>query len=172
MNKRYLEGDEKTRAIHYMEMASSYAKQALCGRSKCGSVIVNGFNLIGSGFNSPSGTKKRCHVNKDIYNRKVTDKTCCVHAEQRAIMNALESNPRLLEDSTLYFVRIGVDGEITKSGEPYCTICSKMALDVGIKEFVLWHKEGICAYNTEYYNELSYNYENVYDTLTGEVVLK
>jgi len=33
-----------------------------------------------------------------------------------------------------------------------------MALDVKIAEFVLWHKEGICVYNTEEYNQLSFEY--------------
>lgn len=45
-----------------------------------------------------------------------------------------------------------------KAGKPYCTICSKLALDVGIKEFALWHEEGITIYNTEEYNTLSYQY--------------
>jgi hypothetical protein len=41
------------------------------------------------------------------------------------------------------------DGAPSKSREPYCTICSKMALDVGIAEFVLWQDKGVCVYNTE-----------------------
>lgn len=45
------------------------------------------------------------------------------------------------------------------SGKPYCTICSKLALDVGISEFVLWHNEGICVYNTIEYNEISFGYK-------------
>lgn len=49
-------------------------------------------------------------------------------------------------------------GLILKAGKPYCTICSKMALDVGIAEFVLWHEEGITVYDTKEYNELSFQY--------------
>jgi hypothetical protein len=37
--------------------------------------------------------QRRCSNDKDKYNKKVTDKTCCVHAEQRAIMNALIDAP-------------------------------------------------------------------------------
>ena len=33
-----------------------------------------------------------------------------------------------------------------------------MALDAGIKKFVLWHEQGICIYDTEEYNEISFNY--------------
>lgn len=157
--KRYLEGNNLNKAKLYMRVALTIATNAECDRSRCGAIIVSDENtLIGSGYNSPAGTKKRCHIDKSTYHRKVTDKTCCVHAEQRAIMDALKHNPNLLEGSTLYFVRLDDNGEIAKSGEPYCTICSKMALDVGIKDFVLWHEDGICAYDTEYYNELSYEY--------------
>ena len=81
-----------------------------------------------------------------------------MHAEQRAIMDALRNYPNAIDGSRLYFVRLSGDGEVKFSGAPYCTICSKMSLDVGIKEFVLHHEEGICVYDTEEYNTLSYLY--------------
>ena len=65
----------------------------------------------------------------------------------------------LFNNSDLYFIRPDQEGKITKAGEPYCTICSKMALEVGVKNFHLWHTEGIVAYNTEEYNILSYQYQ-------------
>jgi hypothetical protein len=34
-----------------------------------------------------------------------------------------------------------------------------MALDAGISYFVLWHEEGWTAYETNYYNKLSFEYE-------------
>ena len=61
--------------------------------------------------------------------------------------------------SDLYFIRLDQEGKPAKSGNPYCTICSKMALEVGIKTFHLWHSEGIVAYDTEEYNILSYQYQ-------------
>jgi len=64
----------------------------------------------------------------------------------------------LLVGSTIYFVRLGDDGEPKPSGEPYCTICSKTTLDVGIATFVLWRPEGFRAYGTYEYNELSFGY--------------
>lgn len=104
-------------------------------------MIVENDEIIGTGFNSPPGEKesqRRCSNDKDTYNKKVTDKTCCVHAEQRAIMNALIDAPDKIIGSRLYFVRIDENGKPTHAGNPYCTICSKMALDAGIREFVLW----------------------------------
>jgi hypothetical protein len=52
--------------------------------------------LIGKGFNSPPGLKesqRRYFCLKENFDRKITDKTCCIHAEQRAIIDALKYNP-------------------------------------------------------------------------------
>ena len=71
-------------------------------------------------------------------------------------MYALRNYTNEIIGSRLYFIRLDPTGNKIKAGEPYCTICSKMALDVGIAEFALWHKGGICVYNTEEYNLLSF----------------
>ena len=81
-----------------------------------------------------------------------------MHAEQKAMMDALKSNADHIVWSRLYFVRLDDEGEIAFSGKPWCTLCSKMALDVGIAEFVLRHKEGVAVYGTEEYNQLSFEY--------------
>ena len=158
---RYLSSDEELNALEYIKKAAKIALDATCERSQCGSVIVNNDEIIGSGFNSPprNNNQKRCSDAKDSYHKKVTDKTCCVHAEQRAIMNALRNNKNKLLGSRLYFIRLDKEGNPSKAGNPYCTICSKMALDVGIKEFVLWHEQGICVYDTEEYNALSFQFK-------------
>ena len=159
----FLSGNDEKEAQDYLNAAAEIAKNATCNRHKCGSVIVNNGIIIGKGMNSPPANKedqRRCSIQKESYDKRVTDKTCCMHAEQRAIIDALKKNPEKLSGSRLYFIRLADDGKITKSGKPYCTICSKMSLDAGIMEFVLWHDEGICVYDTEEYNTLSYLYKD------------
>ena len=158
---RVLQGEEEKQAKKFMEQAVNIAQQATCERSQCGSIIIKDGEPIGKGYNSPPKNledQRRCSCEKQSYHRKVVDKTCCMHAEQRAIMDALIHNPQKIMGSTLYFIRLQ-EGIKAYAGKPYCTLCSKMALDAGIKEFVLWHKEGISAYQTEEYNTLSYQYE-------------
>jgi hypothetical protein len=58
----------------------------------------------------------------------------------------------------LYFVRLDKDWNIKPSDQPYCTICSKLALDSWIWEFVLVHVEWITIYDTNEYNKLSFDY--------------
>lgn len=158
---RILSGDEEKEAINYLGIAGDIALRSLCLRAKCGSVIVKGEDILGIGFNSPPKgleSQRRCLILKDSLDKRVTDKTCCVHAEQRAIFDALKNYPSMIEGSRIYFVRLDKDGKIEFKGEPYCTICSKSALDVGIKEFVLLSKEGIRVYDSEEYNKISFDY--------------
>ncbi|MDE1827642.1 MAG: hypothetical protein KGH65_00565 [Candidatus Micrarchaeota archaeon] len=161
---RYMSTKEQIEAEEYMLEAAEAASQASCQRHKCGSVIVGSDGtIIGRGFNSPPANRedqRRCGNEKELYNKRVTDKTCCVHAEQRAIIEALKTNPTKIVGSRLYFIRLDERNLPTRAGKPYCTICSKMALDVGIKEFVLWHEEGIGSYNTDEYNKLSFEYSD------------
>lgn len=158
----YLSDNEEKKALEFIVKASQIALNSTCERSRCGSVIVQEGKIIGTGFNSPPQNKeeqRRCSYSKDSYHKKVTDKTCCVHAEQRAIIDALRNNPDKIVDSRLYFIRLKDNKTPSFSGKPYCTICSKMALDVGIKEFVLWHEKGVCVYDTKEYNALSFQYK-------------
>ena len=159
---KFLSGKEEYNAEIYFDEAIKEALKSTCLKSKCGSVIVKDKQIIGRGFNSPPAdleSQKRCLQNKRDFDKKVTDKTCCVHAEQRSIFNVLRNNPDEIKNSTIYFIRLNEKGNKIFAEKPYCTICSKMSLDVEIEEFVLWHKQGICVYNTEEYNILSFNYK-------------
>jgi deoxycytidylate deaminase len=139
------------------------AQQATCARSKCGSIIVTTTGeVIGRGYNSPPNeceAQRRCKNEKSMYHQKVTDKTCCIHAEQRALCDALRNSPESIHGATLYFIRLDADGNAQYAGKPYCTICSKMALDCGVAYFALWRKEGWERYDTETYNTLSYGFD-------------
>jgi len=160
---RFLKGKEEKEALEFILKAAELAKKATCERSKCGANIVSNGVIIGEGYNSPPGgyeEQRRCSNSKSDYHPKVTDKTCCIHAEQRAIIDALINNSDKLFGSRLYFIRLDEDDVPSKAGNPYCTICSKMVVDVGIQEFVLWHEKGICVYDSQEYNDLSYAYES------------
>ncbi len=139
--------------------AAQNAKQSPCLKAKCGAVIVANGEIIGRGFNSPAGNEpNRCLTEYVIPKNNKHDITCCVHAEVRAIHDALSNHPDKIKSSTLYFMRVNKDDQNTFAGVPFCTICSKEALDAGIKSFGLWHESGIRMYDTQEYNELSYQF--------------
>ncbi len=138
----------------------STAKLSSCKRSRCGSIIVSeDAGMIGAGWNSMPCEEAGSCFKDELPKSFKSDRTCCVHAEQRAIMDALQGScGALIGGSTLYFIRLDENDQPIHAGEPYCTICSKMALDVGISKFVLWQKEGWTSYDTKYYNELSFKH--------------
>jgi len=153
---KYLKGKALKEARVYFDIAVEVAKMSKCLRAKSGYIIVNDM-VIGMGFNSPPGNRtiKRC-LKPDLPLGFKSDKTCCVHAEDRAIRDALRNYPLKVPDSRLYYIRLDMKDNILYAGTPYCTWCSKTALDVGIAEFVLWHEKGICVYGTKEYNKLSF----------------
>ncbi len=154
---RYLDAREGELALFFFREAIKVAEQSPCLRSKCGSVVVSGGEIIGRGFNSPPGNVVLEKCLKDaLPDDFKSDKTCCVHAEQRAIMEAFSLNSGKIKGSSIYFIRLDLENKVITAGKPYCTICSKMALDSGIKEFLLWHEKGIRVYDTFEYNEISF----------------
>lgn len=158
--KVILESDETyIEAKKFMELAAEQARKSPCLKAHCGAVIVKDGQVIGQGFNSPSADDRlRCEDNYVFPENNKHDVTCCIHAEVRAIHEAFKNHPEKLQGATLYFMRTNSAGEQTFAGVPFCTICSKEALDAGLAEFVLWHKTGITVYNTKEYNEASYQY--------------
>ena len=165
-----LQGTEQRQAIEWMREAGKVAENALCLRARCGTVIVKDGKIIGQGYNAPpldDEMNRTCLDEYDFSGKPKYDHTCCMHAEWRAIHDAMKQNPENLKGSQLYFTRVDMDGNIKKSGEPYCTVCSRFALDVGITEFLLWHDKGISSYPTNEYNKLSYAYRDIAPSILG-----
>lgn len=147
----------------WMRAAAEVAKQATCQRGKGGAVIMKDGEIVGHGYNAPPRDDERnqkCHLEMPRHPKlkQKSDRTCCMHAEWRAIMGALRNHPDKIVGSQLFFAGLDESGNMRKSGRPYCTVCSRLALDTGVAEFVLWHENGITAYPTDEYNDLSYDF--------------
>lgn len=148
--------------VAFMEKAGLEARKALCLKARCGAIIEKDGDILGTGYNAPpldNESNRMCLEKYDFTGKPRYDHTCCIHAEWRAILNALENYPEKVKGSRLFFVRVDTHGMIKTSGKPYCTVCSRLALDVGISEFYLWHEDGITSYQTDEYNKLSYEYK-------------
>jgi deoxycytidylate deaminase len=161
ISMRVLHGIEADSAMSHIMLATQLAQSAACLRDKCGSVIAQGDHCIGMGVNGPPAglaSQQRCLRRDELAAGFKSDTTCCVHAEQRAIMDALRHYPDRLANARLYFIRLDTCSQPAIAGAPYCTHCSKLALDVGLAEFVLWQLPGITVYDTGEYNDLSYQW--------------
>ena len=145
----------------YFTLAGTIATEATCHQAHCGSVIVaKDKTVIGRGYNAPplgDESQRQCAATYQSDKKPKSDKTCCIHAEWNAILDALAHHPDKIVGSTLYFMRVDSDGEFTQAGQPYCTVCSRLALQSGIKTFGLWNN-GPQMIDTKQYNLLSYDY--------------
>ncbi|MDP4038696.1 MAG: deaminase [bacterium] len=142
----------------YFAVAADEAHHSLCLRRKCGSVIVKDNKIIGRGFNGPpQNNLKWRHCNKllDKLRKYPTDKTCCIHAEIRAINDALIRNSKKIQGADLYFASVSKSDKIIPAKKPYCTICSKQSLEVNLARVWLWLDDGPHSYNTVEYHEIS-----------------
>ncbi len=147
----------------YFQEAGRVAMRALCQRDRCGAVIVKGGKVIAEGYNAPpldNASNMKCALELRESPKPKSDRTCCLHAEWRAIIGAIASGT-ILKGSTLYFTRIDEGGALKRSGMPYCTVCSRLALDVGIAYFGLWQEGGIMLYETKEYNDKSYEFHTL-----------
>lgn len=134
-------------------------KEALksnCSRSRCGCVILKGKHVVSIGYNKKMITCDSC-IKDSLPASFKSDRTCCIHAEQMAILN-IGANFYSILHSYLFFIRIDEAGKPLAAGDPYCTICSKMALFAGIDRFCLWNGDKWVCYDTDYYNELSFKH--------------
>lgn len=156
-----VEADEVTPHLRYFQAAAKRAALASCSRAKCGTVIVKNGDIIGEGFNGPpfsSISNRTCNKEWDYSKKPKYDKTCCIHAEWRAILDASKKNSGKIVGSRLYFMRIDGSGNFTDAGLPFCTVCSRLTLEAGIAEFALWNNGGVDIYKTDEYDIASYNY--------------
>lgn len=146
------------------------ATKSLCLKARCGALIVREdivvtkrtTNELGAGFNGPPQndlTLRVCHDSRPSEKKPRADRTCCCHAEWRAIQSAMLRRGPTIIGSSLYFARGTAKGELLPSGEPYCTVCSRLALDAGIAEWILWHKDGPRRYGAKEYHQRSLEYD-------------
>lgn len=158
---RVLTGDEEKEALRWIDETARVATQSLCLRASCGSIIVKNGELISEGFNSPpqNDPKLRTCLNEyEIPAGFRHDRTCCIHAEQRAIQNAYKSG-KDIKGARIYFVAIDKAGNKIKATDMKCTICSRAVLDASMPEFAFYTEEGVRVYDADEVDRLSYEYK-------------
>lgn len=165
---------EEAAHLYWSRIAASVAMLSLCDVARCGAAVVNtslfireplfGGCLVSQGFNMPPGgyENKRCRKTQPSRMHPRADRTCCVHAEVKALLYVPRER---LQGSTLYFARVDAIGSIVPSGDPYCTGCSKLALETGIAHWVLWHEDGPRRYCAREYNDLSHEFDERWERL-------
>lgn len=114
---------------YFMSIASSVATRSTCDRLHVGCVIVKDNRILSTGYNGSIRGLEHCDDVGHLYNK---EDRCIrtIHAEQNAILHAIES----LNGSTVYVTHYP------------CENCSKLLVQSGVKRVV---------YTNKYSNEFS-----------------
>jgi deoxycytidylate deaminase len=81
---------------------------------------------------------------------------CRTHAEQRAITLAREGDGwRQLQGSRLIYVRLGADDSIRLEDPHFCARCSRLALSLGVAEWIFTLPEGLTGYTAVDYDRMA-----------------
>lgn len=160
---RRVSGEQFESILPYFKAAAKIALRSNCHKGSCGAVIVKDGEIIGKGYvGPPKGLEQNrtCDCDDDYdYSLKIRyDKTCCVHAEWRAILDATKHHGSKINGASLYFVRVDENGGFKDSSKPLCTVCSRLSLEAGLKDFALYNNNGADVYNTDEYDRASYAY--------------
>ena len=111
------------------------AKTSLCKKMQFAAVIINNQGLpIGWGKNEP--LKFGCCIRENIPSGTQLEKCYAIHAEQLALIRALESGYSLI-DAELYILGIK-DNEVFDNKRFYCTLCSRILSVSKLKYINLW----------------------------------
>jgi deoxycytidylate deaminase len=81
---------------------------------------------------------------------------CRTHAEQRAITLARDADGwRLLPGSKLIYVRLEADDSVRLEEPHFCARCSRLALSLGVSEWIFALPEGLTAYTAADYDRIA-----------------
>lgn len=152
-----MEEKEAKEAERYMKIAADHAKNSECKKSQRGAIIVKNDEILGIGYNKVT-LEELCNpcIREGINDNSRAELCSAIHAEQMAIIDAV-NNRKALVGSRMYHIKVK-NGEMRTSGNPSCTVCSRMIYESGIKEFVLLHEDGYVVYDAKEFNELSFKY--------------
>ncbi|MGC1281339.1 MAG: hypothetical protein WA895_00285 [Streptosporangiaceae bacterium] len=81
---------------------------------------------------------------------------CRTHAEQRAISLARDGDGwRKLLGSTLIYVRLAPDDAVRLDEPHYCPRCSRLAMSLGVGEWIFALTDGLVSYSATDYDEMA-----------------
>lgn len=81
---------------------------------------------------------------------------CRTHAEQRAITLAREGDGwRKLPGSKLIYVRLEADDSVRLEDPHFCARCSRLALSLGVQEWIFALSDGLVGYSAADYDQIA-----------------
>jgi deoxycytidylate deaminase len=152
--QRPLKRHESHEAEQMVARAAELAKDSHA-RTRHAAVVVTGGSLVGWGINGvPFPGEDHCYCKFGEFGHH---DNCRTHAEQRAIALAREGDGwRRLQGAQLLYVRLEADDSVRLEEPHFCARCSRLALSLGVKEWVFALSDGLVGYSSVDYDTIAH----------------
>jgi deoxycytidylate deaminase len=140
-------------AEQMVERAAELARDSHA-RTRHAAVLVKDGSLLAWGTNGvPFPGEDHCYCK--IAETGLHDQ-CRTHAEQRAITLARDGDGwRRLPGSKLIYVRLETDDSLRLQEPHFCARCSRLALSLGVAEWIFALSEGLMGYSAADYDMIA-----------------
>ncbi|MGO8961640.1 MAG: hypothetical protein ACLQFR_30350 [Streptosporangiaceae bacterium] len=135
------------------ERAAELARDSRA-RTRHAAVLIREGSLLAWGTNGvPFPGEDHCYCK---FGEVGDHDQCRTHAEQRAITLAREGDGwRLLQGSKLIYVRLEEDDSIRLENPHFCARCSRLALSLGVAEWIFALPDGLAGYTAADYDRIA-----------------
>jgi deoxycytidylate deaminase len=150
---RPLKRHESHLAEQMVERAAELARDSHA-RTRHAAVLVRDGSLLAWGTNGvPFPGEDHCYCK---FGEVGHHDLCRTHAEQRAITLAREGDGwRMLPDSRLIYVRLEADDSVRLEAPHFCARCSRLALSLGVSEWIFALSSGLVGYSSADYDTIA-----------------
>jgi deoxycytidylate deaminase len=140
-------------AQQMVERAAELARDSHA-RTRHAAVLVKEGSLLAWGTNGvPFPGEEHCYCKLA---ESGNHDQCRTHAEQRAITLAREGDGwRMLPGSKLIYVRLAADGSVRLEMPHLCPRCSRLALSLGVAEWIFALPDGLVGYSSVDYDAIA-----------------
>jgi deoxycytidylate deaminase len=136
-----------------VERAAELARDSHA-RTRHAAVLVQEGSMLAWGTNGvPFPGEDHCHCKFGEFGHH---DQCRTHAEQRAISLARDGDGwRNLPGSKLIYVRLLADDSVRLQEPHFCARCSRLALSLGVAEWIFALSDGLVGYSAADYDEIA-----------------
>ena len=151
--RRPLNRQDSHLAEEMVERAAELARDSHA-RTRHAAVLVKDGSLLAWGTNGvPFPGEDHCYCKVGEFGHH---DLCRTHAEQRAITLARDGDGwRRLPGAKLIYVRLGADDSVRLEEPHYCARCSRLAMSLGVAEWIFALSEGLVGYSAADYDQIA-----------------
>jgi deoxycytidylate deaminase len=151
--RRLLNRHDSHLAEQMAERAAELARDSRA-RTRHAAVLMLDGSLLAWGTNGvPYPGEDHCYCN---FGERGDHDQCRTHAEQRAITLARDGDGwRQLPGSKLVYVRLEADDSIRLEDPHFCARCSRLALSLGVAEWIFALPDGLTGYTAVDYDKIA-----------------